>query len=77
MGNALTVSVLELEKDHLKRPRRRGKDNIKVDFKVIGLDGTLLVLSMEMCRAVVDMAKNLPAPCNVGEFLTGQGYVNF
>jgi hypothetical protein len=27
-------------KRSLERPRRRGEDNIKVDFKVIELDGT-------------------------------------
>lgn len=34
-------------KRSLERPRRRGENNIKVDFNVIGLDGTRLVLSMK------------------------------
>jgi hypothetical protein len=49
-----------------------------VDFKVIVLDGTRLVLSVEMCRDVCCRHGNkLHVPCNAEEFLKGRGSANF
>jgi hypothetical protein len=49
----------------LGRPRRRWKDNIKMDLREIGLDGAnwiRLAQDSVQCRAFVNMVMNLRVP---------------
>jgi hypothetical protein len=52
-------------KKPLERPRRRWKDNIKLDLREIGIDGAnWIVLAQDrvQCRAFVNMVMNLRFP---------------
>jgi hypothetical protein len=49
----------------LRRPRRRWEDNIKLDFREIGIDGVnwiQLAQDRVQCRAFVNTAMNLRVP---------------
>jgi hypothetical protein len=52
------------ERRPLGRPRRRWKDNIKMDLREVGwgVDWIDLVQDGDRWRAVVNTAMNLPAP---------------
>ena len=56
----------------LGRPRRRWKDNIKMDLQELGGgcgDWMLLAQDRDRCRALVSTVMNLRVPKNAGNFL--------
>jgi len=57
----------------LGRPRRRWKDNIKMDLQKVGEgceDGMELAQDRDRWRALVSVVMNLRVPKNGGNFLT-------
>jgi hypothetical protein len=57
----------------LHYPRRRWKDNIKMDLQEVGCEGTdwhELAQDRDRCRTLVNAAMNLRVPKNAGNFLT-------
>jgi hypothetical protein len=57
----------------LGRPRRRWKDNIKVDLQEVGcgnMDWTDLAQDRDRWRALVKTVLNIRFPQNAGSFLT-------
>jgi hypothetical protein len=53
------------DKRSLGRPSRRWEDNIKMDLREIGIDGTnwiRLAQNRVQCRVVVNMVMNLRVP---------------
>ena len=64
----------------LGRPRRRWKDNIKMDLLEVGCEGTdwiELVQDRDRWRELVNAVMNLRFPSNVGDFLTSCYPVSF
>jgi ribosome biogenesis protein Nip4 len=60
------------EKRTFERPRRRWKDNIKMDLRQAGwgdIDWINVVQNRDRWRALVYMVMNLRVPQNVGSFL--------
>jgi len=64
----------------LGRPRRRWKDNIKMDLQEVGcgvMDWIELAQHRDRWRAVVNAVMNLRVPQSAGNFLTGCKPVSF
>jgi hypothetical protein len=68
------VLTRELEgKGQLGRPRRRWKDNIRMDFREVGrevVDWVHLARDRDQWRALVNTVINLRVPKKAGNFLT-------
>jgi hypothetical protein len=61
------------EREPLGRPRRKWKDNIKMDFQEVrceGMEWIDLAQDRDRCRALVYAVMNLRVPQNSGNFLT-------
>ena len=61
------------EREPLGRPRRKWKDNIKMDFHEVrceGMEWIDLAQDRDRCRALVYVVMNLRVPQNSGNFLT-------
>jgi hypothetical protein len=75
--NVYSVLVGRLERKRpLGRPRRRWKDNIKLDFREIGIDGVnwiRLAQDRVQLRAFVNKVMNLKK----GYYLTRRATINF
>jgi hypothetical protein len=59
------------------RPRRRWKDNIKMDLQEVrwgGKDWIDLALDKDKCRALVKTVMNFRFPLNTGEFLINTSF---
>jgi hypothetical protein len=77
VGSLITVARILVGKSEgkkpLGRPRRRWKDNIKMDLREVGWDGMDwidLVQDRDQRRALVNMVMNLRVPPNIRQFLS-------
>jgi hypothetical protein len=74
--NACRISVRKPEgRRPLGRPKRWWEENIKLDFRGIGLGG--MTKDGDLCRAPVNMVINLWVPYNSGKFLREWSIVGF